>query len=156
MAGPGRPGRPGRIELETRIDAPPEVVFSYLIDPAKLVIWEGEHAALDPTPGGIFRVVLKHDYVMRGEFVEVTPPTRLVITFGWEHEGGALDQGSTLITYELSADGDGTLLRFTHSGLPERRVDDHTRGWTRYMGRLKVAAEGGNPGEDAITKRESS
>jgi uncharacterized protein YndB with AHSA1/START domain len=28
----------GRIELETWIDAPPEVVFSYLIDPAKLVI----------------------------------------------------------------------------------------------------------------------
>jgi uncharacterized protein YndB with AHSA1/START domain len=99
---------------------------------------------------------MKHDYVMRGQFVEVTPPTRLVITFGWEHEGGALDPGSTLITYELSADGDGTLLRFTHSGLPERLVYDHTRGWTRYMGRLKLAAEGGDPGEDAIAKRESS
>jgi len=146
---------PGRIELETRSDAPAEVAFSYLIDPAKLVRWAGQHAALDPTPGGIFRVVLKHDYVMRGEFVEVTPPTRLVVTFGWEHEGGALDQVSTLITYELSADGDGTLLRLTHSGLPDRRVSDHTLGWTRCMGRLKVASEGGDPGEDAVPKRES-
>ena len=37
------------------IDAPPEVVFSYLTDAEKVARWFGVRAELDPVPGGVYR-----------------------------------------------------------------------------------------------------
>ena len=43
----------------------------------------------------------------------------------------------------------GTLLRMTHSGLPnEELCASHDKGWTHYLGRLAMAAAGQNPGID--------
>ena len=43
----------------------------------------------------------------------------------------------------------GTLLRMTHSGLPnEAQCAAHARGWAHYLGRLAIATAGGNPGID--------
>src|SRR5260370_7562421 len=37
----------------------------------------------------------------------------------------------------------------THSGLPnEAQCAGHNRGWQHYLGRLTIAAGGGNPGID--------
>jgi hypothetical protein len=37
----------------------------------------------------------------------------------------------------------------THSGLPnEAQCAAHARGWAHYLGRLAIAAAGGNPGVD--------
>jgi uncharacterized protein YndB with AHSA1/START domain len=44
------------IVKDIRIDAPPEIVFEFLTNPAKLIRWLGLKAELDPRPGGIFRV----------------------------------------------------------------------------------------------------
>jgi uncharacterized protein YndB with AHSA1/START domain len=44
------------LEVEMRIDAPPEVVFAYFTDPEKYRRWKGVRAELDPRPGGGFRV----------------------------------------------------------------------------------------------------
>jgi hypothetical protein len=41
---------------EVRIAAPPELVFPYFTDPARMVHWMGVAALLDPRPGGTFRV----------------------------------------------------------------------------------------------------
>ncbi|TMJ36571.1 MAG: transcriptional regulator, partial [Alphaproteobacteria bacterium] len=41
------------------------------------------------------------------------------------------------------------LVRLTHSGLPDREAcTSHEKGWTHYLGRLVVAAAGGDPGPD--------
>src|SRR5215470_11003338 len=43
----------------------------------------------------------------------------------------------------------GTLLRMTHSGLPNAaQCASHERGWAHYMARLAMAAAGQNPGID--------
>jgi hypothetical protein len=43
----------------------------------------------------------------------------------------------------------GTLLRMTHSGLPDAEAcASHEQGWTHYLGRLAVATAGGDPGRD--------
>ena len=62
--------------------------------------------------------------------------------------------GSTRIEVELVAQRDGTLLRFTHSGLPNAdAVKSHTHGWEHYLERLTVAAHGGDPGADPCAQR---
>ena len=50
---------------------------------------------------------------------------------------------------ELEPDGEGTLLRFMHSGLPDAEATaQHAHGWDHYLPRLEIAARGGDPGRD--------
>jgi hypothetical protein len=40
-------------------------------------------------------------------------------------------------------------LRMTHTGLPSaEQCASHSRGWAHYLGRIAVAASGGDPGPD--------
>jgi uncharacterized protein YndB with AHSA1/START domain len=136
------------IVREIRIEAPPEEVFPFFTDPDKMIVWKAVEATLDPSPGGIFRInVTGHD-VARGEYVEIDPPRRVVFTFGWEAEGSPEPPGSTTVEVTLVPDGEGTLLRLVHSGVPEEMRERSTGGWDHYLRRLVVAAEGGEPGPD--------
>ena len=57
--------------------------------------------------------------------------------------------GSSTIEVELVPDGDGTLLRFTHSGLPDAdAAQAHAHGWDHYLERLAIVARGDDPGRD--------
>lgn len=142
-----------RIEQKIKIEARPETVFSFLTDPAKLAMWQGQHIAVDVTPGGMHRVVIRDGVVMRGEYLEVTPPTRLVYTFGWEGDDNPIAAGSTTVTYELVPDGEGTMLTLTHTGLPdEEAAKMHAMGWEHYMVRLGIAAIGDDPGPDSFAE----
>jgi uncharacterized protein YndB with AHSA1/START domain len=79
----------------TRVfDAPRELVFKALTDPARIAQWWGPRrltttvAQLDLRPGGVWRFV-QHDadgneYAFHGVFQEIVPPERIVQTFEWE------------------------------------------------------------------------
>ena len=134
------------IEREVRIEAPPETVFQFFVDPKLYVRWKGRMAWLDPRPGGEYRVAINDKAVAKGEFVEVDPPHRLVFTWGFEGVDG-LPPGTTTVEVLLEPDGDGTLLRLRHSGLMnETMCLFHGWGWGVTLDRLLVAAEGGDPG----------
>ena len=138
------------IERELSIAARPETVWEFLVDPEKAARWMGREVALEPHPGGLYRVDVIPGSVALGEFVEVDPPRRLVWTWGWEP--GSLGEeapGSTTIEVELIPDGDGTTLRFIHRGLPSAAAGQrHAHGWDHYLERLVVAASGGDSGTD--------
>jgi uncharacterized protein YndB with AHSA1/START domain len=140
------------VEREIAIDATPETVWDFLVDPEKATRWMGSTAALDARPGGEYRVDVIAGHVASGEFVEVDRPRRLVHTFGWEPEGGEANPvppGGSTIEIELEPNGDGTTLRFRHHGLPSAEAAQaHTIGWDHYLARLAVAAGGGDPGAD--------
>lgn len=139
-----------RLEVQRRIRARPETVFSFLTDPGRFTRWMGVDAELDPRPGGIYRVVVPQGRVARGEFVEVEAPVRVVFTWGWEGDPG-VPPGSTRVEITLEPDGDGTLVRLAHRGLPgPEAVGLHRLGWDRYLDRLVVAGTGGDPGPDAV------
>jgi uncharacterized protein YndB with AHSA1/START domain len=143
------------IERELAIAAKPETVWEFLVDPRKATRWMGMHARLDPRPGGEYRVDVCPGQSAGGEFVELDPPHRLVWTWGWD-EGSSSDVpiGSTRVEVELVPDGEGTLLRFTHSGLPGAdAVKSHAHGWDHYLPRLTVAAGGADPGPDPWAER---
>jgi uncharacterized protein YndB with AHSA1/START domain len=141
------------LQHEIRIDARPETVFPYFTDPARIVRWKGRSATLDPRPGGVYRVEINDVAVARGEYLEVEPPVRVVFTWGWE--GQPVQPGSTTVEIDLIPDGDGTIVRLTHRGLPPDELDPHRKGWDHYLGRLGQAASGGDPGPDPHERMES-
>ena len=138
------------IHREISIAARPETVWDFFVDPRKAERWMGISALLDPRPGGEYRVEVISGNVALGEFVEVDPPHRLVWTWGWTDQSQSpVPPGSSTIEVELVPEGDGTLLRFTHSGLPDAdATQKHAHGWDHYLERLEVAARGDDPGRD--------
>ena len=142
------PAESDAIEREVRINASPEDIFPFFIDAAKMVRWKGRSASLDPRPGGVYLVDMNGTNIARGEYVEVVPNSRVVFSWGWEGEDSAVPPGSSTVEITLTPDGDGTIVRLRHSGLPEDQRDAHLEGWTHYMARLAVAGAGGDPGPD--------
>ena len=134
---------------EILIDASPETIFEFLTVPEKHVQWEGTKAELDPRPGGVYRVLIAGSFQAAGEYVEVVPNEKVSYTFGWDQEGNPIGPGSTVVEITLHPEGDKTLVRLRHTGLPDAdAVEQHGHGWEHYLGRLAVAAAGGDAGPD--------
>ena len=139
------------VRRETQIAAPPATVFAFLTDPEKILSWMGAEAETEVHPGGLYLVKGvggRPTRVARGAFREVVPVHRLAYSFGWEGDE-AVPPGSSLIEIDLIDRDGGTLLRMTHSGLPDAiQCARHNEGWEHYVGRLAMAAAGRNPGPD--------
>jgi len=138
------------VQRETHIAAPPAAVFAFLTDPDKILRWMGTEATTEAHPGGLYLVkgVGGGSRHARGAFREVVPVHRLAYSFGWEGSE-AVPPGSSLVEIDLIDQNGGTLLRFTHTGLPNaEQVASHGIGWAHYLARLAVAAAGGDPGPD--------
>jgi uncharacterized protein YndB with AHSA1/START domain len=140
-----------RYTTAIRIDAPPAEVFPYLVDPTLVVRWMGEWAELQPSAGGAVAIDI-NGVPIRGEFLVVEPPHRVV--FSWGAAGSdVLPPGSTVVEVVLVADGDSTVLELTHRDLPPEEVPQHGIGWSHFLERLAVAAAGGDPGPDPWARR---
>jgi uncharacterized protein YndB with AHSA1/START domain len=171
---PETPAETSVVEHEMRVAARPETVFAYFTDPVKMVQWMGADATLDPRPGGVCRIAFQPSRasaevtsaalgggpetaeriernpagVMLGEFVEVDPPRRIALTWGWEQEVLATPPQSTSVEVSFIPDGEDTIVRLAHRRLPAASVAFHRTGWQHYLARLATAAAGGDPGHD--------
>ena len=138
------------VRREVQIAAPPATVFAFLTDPDKILSWMGAEATTEVHPGGLYLIkgIGKNAVVARGAFREVVPVHRLAYSFGWDGND-EMPPGSSLVEIDLLDRDGGTLLRMTHSGLPNAvQCANHDRGWAHYMDRLAIAAAGGDPGVD--------
>jgi uncharacterized protein YndB with AHSA1/START domain len=131
------------------IAATPSTVFSFFTDIERWASWQGVDGEIDAQAGGVLQIRMPGGQVASGRFLEVIPDQRLVFTWGWEGEAPPVPPGSTTVVIELEPDEAGTLLRLTHSALAPPPVAEHHRaGWERYLGRLRIRAEGRDPGPD--------
>lgn len=120
---------------EVRIAAAPDTVFDFLVDADTMVRWIGRATKVDAQPGGELMIDMNGRDIVRGEFVVVDRPRRVV--FSWGYEGSAdMAPGSTSVEVTLEPDGPGTLLVLTHSHLPASRRGDHADGWSYFLNRL--------------------
>jgi uncharacterized protein YndB with AHSA1/START domain len=136
------------IVRETWIGASPETVFAFFVEPAHVTRWLAEEATLDPRPGGICHqthVSGGRSYHLRGEFIEVTPPTRVAFTWGFEEDDVGVAPGASTVEVTLTAEDGGTRVRLVHRDLPEPAKPDHSAGWTSMLARLATAVGGGDP-----------
>jgi uncharacterized protein YndB with AHSA1/START domain len=137
------------IEREVRVRARPETIFPFFTEPELMVRWMGTAAQAEPVPGGIYRVEINGRYIARGEYVEVSPPDRLVFTWGWEGGESVVRPGASTVEVTLTAEGEHTLVRLVHRDLPsDDSAGSHGEGWAHYLERLRVAAAGEDPGPD--------
>jgi uncharacterized protein YndB with AHSA1/START domain len=83
----------GEVTYTRVYDAPRELVFRCMITPEHLTHFWGpvgvstpvENITIDPRPGGVFETIMVNDadgaeFPMRGVYVEVTEPEKLVWT----------------------------------------------------------------------------
>ncbi|HUK69887.1 MAG TPA: SRPBCC domain-containing protein [Streptosporangiaceae bacterium] len=128
------------------IGAPREVVFAHLVTAERMVSWMGQHAQLRPTPGGGFAVDI-NGVPVRGEYLEVDPPHRVVVSWGMAGSDD-LPPGYSRVEFTLTATADGTRLDLVHTGLPDSRAPGHAKGWAHYLARLQASAGGLRTGTD--------
>ncbi len=121
-----------------RIAATPAEVFPYLVDPALIVEWIGMSAQLDAHPGGLFSLDVDSNAV-RGTYLAVEPPDRVVFTWGIEGNS-TLPAGSTTVEIRLVPDGDETVVELTHRDLPLEWRSPHRTGWASNLARLRQVA----------------
>jgi uncharacterized protein YndB with AHSA1/START domain/ketosteroid isomerase-like protein len=136
----------GTFSTSVRIAAPPADVFPYLTEASLIVHWMGQWAELEAEPGGRLAIDI-NGVPIRGEYVVVDPPRRVVFTWGAAGHD-VLTPGSTTVEILLHADGDGTLLELAHRDLPPEELPRHDVGWGHFLARLEVAAAGGDAGAD--------
>lgn len=109
-------------------------------------------AETDIRPGGRFRVRFRMldgtEHESTGEYLEVTPPTRLVMTWHWTDGGDAAESGEeSRVAIDLCSIEIGTELTFTHARLQtEASHDSHEWGWNGALDKLeRHFARGGAP-----------
>lgn len=137
-----------RIEREILIDAPVEVVWAVVTEPAHISGWFSDAVTVDLRPGG--EMVLQWDGYgsVRGHVERVEPPH--FFSFRWvvPRTPGAdvAPDNSTLVAFSLSAEGDGTRLSVVESGFRDlagpdddrqAHVDSHRRGWELELAELE-------------------
>jgi uncharacterized protein YndB with AHSA1/START domain len=128
---------------ERQIEASPETVFAFFTDPEKLTRWLCIEATVDPRPGGAYRQTHRgrdgERYLMRGEVVEVSAPSRVVFTWGFENENRDVRPGASTVEVTLEPRDGGTRLRLVHRELPQSERGDHDAGWGTMLDRLAAA-----------------
>jgi uncharacterized protein YndB with AHSA1/START domain len=136
------------LTLVRRIAARPSIVFDALSTPQGVAAWWGPDdlpvllAEIDARVGGAFRVRfqtidgLQHEAC--GEYLEVVPPRRLVMSWRYAFGGEPEEEGRTSrIEIDLIPIASGTELTLTHAQLRnEASKASHEHGWTGSLAKL--------------------
>jgi uncharacterized protein YndB with AHSA1/START domain len=125
---------------EIFIEAEAETVFAYFTDAEKLVEWMGIEARLELQVGGRFLVTINQERKVMGEYFELTPYSRIVVSWGWEGRED-VPPGSSTVEIMLTPNAEGTFVRLRHYNLPETALPLHTKSWEYNLPRLKKIAE---------------
>jgi uncharacterized protein YndB with AHSA1/START domain len=141
------------LQLERTFNAPAQAVFDAWTSREVLrrwwpagSDWETPVAEVDARVGGSLRLVMRspagEEFGGSGEYVEITPPTRLAFTWTWDgHEG---HEGTQLIEVEFTENPDGTTTAvLTNRGFrDEESRRSHREGWQASFNNLEhVLAE---------------
>ncbi len=136
------------LRVERAFNAPREAVFGAWTSADVLMRWwrpgpdwETPIAEADARVGGHLRIVMRgpdgEEIGGGGEYVEVTPPERLVFTWIWDGQEG--QAGSQLVEVEFNQQADGsTTVVVTNRGLrDEEDRQSHRDGWQGSLDNLE-------------------
>ena len=134
--------------IERTFDATPENVFDAWIDPVQVAKWYGPEGFTNDiheycaTPGGGYRLTMHSPdgemHPLKGKFITVERPKKLVFTWQWEGDGGAEMNAETVVTVEFKAMGSKTEMTMTHERLAgEKSKQMHEQGWSSSFTKLE-------------------
>ncbi len=132
------------LTLRRKLNAKPAAVYAAWTDPAQVTRWFGPDsgaalsAEIDPRSGGRLHIAFKtadgerHD--VSGVYREVRPEEKLVFTWAWK----STPDRESLVTIDLTPDGNGTMLTLTHEQFfDEAARDSHRSGWMVALDKLE-------------------
>ncbi|WP_232376090.1 SRPBCC family protein [Amycolatopsis aidingensis] len=128
------------LRFERRIAHPPEKVFTALSDPAELAHWFPARVETEPRPGAPMRFVFpgegtEEGEALTGQVLEFDPPK--LFAFEWNGD---------VLRFELTPDGTGCLLVFTHTVSPDNggwlAAARNAAGWDTCLAALVAALDG--------------
>jgi uncharacterized protein YndB with AHSA1/START domain len=128
------------ISVSVLVDADPAEVYEYFTRAEAMVQWMGQNAALDPRVGGEFAVDV-NGAAVRGRYLELEPPHRLLISWGFSGSE-VLPPGRSIVEVRLRPEAGGTRVEIAHSGLSGPETAEHYNGWRRFLGHLATVASG--------------
>ena len=138
------------VEIVRTFDAPRELVWQAWTDAKMMAQWFGPRGftssvpELDARVGGKLRIVMHgpdgNDYPMKGEFIEVVAPERLVFTnIAIDTDGNHLLEGKTIVTL-MEQGGKTTLTVTSHAvgrvPLAPQMLAGMDAGWNQSIDKL--------------------
>lgn len=133
----------------TRVfNAPRERVFDAWTQIEHMTQWWGPkgftvpHARIDLRVGGEYRACIRSpegaDYWIRGAYLEIDCPTRLIFTWAWEDDDGKPGI-ETRVELTFEAVNDKTLMTFRQGEFENiESRDSHEGGWSECFDRLQT------------------
>ena len=134
------------LSLTRVVGAPRALVFGVWTDPAHLARWWGPQGfvttelSADLRVGGAYRACMRSPtgtfHCRRGTYREIEAPERLVFTYAWEDEHGALGP-ETIVTVTFTELGAKTRISLHQAVFESTGArDSHRAGWTSCLERL--------------------
>jgi uncharacterized protein YndB with AHSA1/START domain len=126
------------LHITRTLSADVERVWAAVTDADALAAWFwpprlGPKVSADVRVGGSFRIdATLGGFAVSGTYHEVTPPTRLVMSWRWDG-----DTDESVVTIELTPRGDSTELNLRHDQIASDEArDQHAQGWNDCLDRL--------------------
>jgi uncharacterized protein YndB with AHSA1/START domain len=137
-----------RLKVTHTFRASRQRVFRAWTEPELMMRWfvegDGEMTAceIDLREGGSYRLegtMAGKRWAIRGTYLEVRPPERLVYTWTWKHDPGLGEsEGDTTVTVEFRERGAETELVLTHERFASIQArNEHSQGWKSCLDRLE-------------------
>lgn len=128
--------------------APIEKVWQAWTDPHRIVAWYGpegmttEIHAMDVRVGGKYSLTMtspKSSHPLKGTFLELDAPHKLVMTWQWQTGGkGDVMGAETTVTVELKEVDGKTEMTLTHILPNEESKESHNQGWSSSFNKLSA------------------
>jgi len=126
------------VVIERTFNAPVARLWKALTDADEMRVWYFDLKEFKPEVGFEFEFIVEHEgtrYHHLCKITQVVPQKKIAYT--WRYAG---EEGNSLVTFELFADGDQTRLKLTHEGLetfpklPAYARGNFEAGWTDIIG----------------------
>ena len=126
------------VVIERSLNAQVARVWKALTDADQMRVWYFDLDEFKPEVGFEFEFTVEHEgtkYHHLCKITEVIPQKKIAYT--WRYAG---EEGDSLVTFELFADGGKTRLKLTHEGLetfpklPAYAKTNFEKGWTEIIG----------------------